>query len=156
PGGSPTLGVVTFNQAQRDLIEDLIEERCGWDERFDARHRQERERREDQQDAGFFVKNLENVQGDERDVMVFSTTFGKDERGRFFRRFGPVGAAGGHRRLNVAVTRAKRQIVLVGSMPVEQVANLASEAGEQRTPAGYLQLYLAYARAVSAGNDEGA
>ncbi len=105
--GSPTLGVVTFNQAQRELIEDLIENECHNDESFNLRCGEERSRKESNQDVGFFVKNLENVQGDERDVMLFSTTFGKDGQGRFFRRFGPVGIAGGHRRLNVAVTRAK-------------------------------------------------
>jgi hypothetical protein len=153
PGGSPTLGVVTFNQTQRDLIEDLIEQASVRDEWFAARYREERERRESQQDVGFFVKNLENVQGDERDVMIFSTTFGKDSQGRFFRRFGPVAAAGGHRRLNVAVTRAKKQIIVVGSMAIEQIAP-PTDKGAERTPAGYLQLYLAYAQAISAGKHE--
>jgi primosomal replication protein N'' len=154
-GPSPTIGVVTFNQPQRELIEDLIESECQRDEAFEARYAQERARKEDNQDVGFFVKNLENVQGDERDVMIFSTTFGRDSSGRFFRRFGPVGAKGGERRLNVAVTRAKRKVILVGSMPIEEISD-ALQAGNTPgtgiTPAGYLQLYLAYAQAVSAGN----
>lgn len=54
--------------------------------------------------------------------MIFSTTFGPDSQGRFFRRFGPVGAAGGHRRLNVAVTRARQWIISVTSIPVSQSA----------------------------------
>jgi len=117
------------------------------------------ERRDDRnQDASFFVKNLENVQGDERDIMIFSTTFGKDTDGRFYRRFGPVGARGGERRLNVAVTRAKKQIIVVGSMPIPEVST-ALYAGDNApgagfTPAGYLQLYLAYAQSVSASNGE--
>ncbi|HEX5269516.1 MAG TPA: C-terminal helicase domain-containing protein [Gemmataceae bacterium] len=107
-GTSPTLGVVTFNQPQRELIEDLIEEECHRDEAFGERYQAELARKQGNQDVGFFVKNLENVQGDERDVMIFSTTFGPDAEGRFYRRFGPVGAEGGERRLNVAITRAKR------------------------------------------------
>jgi hypothetical protein len=153
---SPTLGVVTFNQAQRDLIEGFLDQECLRDESFAARYRVEVERREANQDVGFFVKNLENVQGDERDIMIVSTTFGLDSQGRFYKRFGPVGAKGGHRRLNVAVTRARQQVIIVESMPLEQIAGaLASSTTTSPTPSGYLQLYLAYAKAVSEGDDRG-
>jgi len=113
---------------------------------------QESERKIDNQDVGFFVKNLENVQGDERDVILFSTTFGRDENGVFYRRFGPVGAYGGQRRLNVVVTRAKQQVIVIGSMPIEEISSAlkgATAPGREFTPAGYLQLYLAYAKAIS-------
>lgn len=156
-GSAPTIGVVTFNQPQRELIEDLIAEECERDDAFAVRYDQEKAREQDKQDVGFFVKNLENVQGDERDVMIFSTTFGRDPSGRFYRRFGPVGAKGGERRLNVAVTRAKKQIIVVTSMPIEEVSDAlqaGSNPGVGITPAGYLQLYLAYAKAVSEGNLE--
>lgn len=156
-GQVPTVGVVTFNRPQRDLIEDLLDEECLRDASFRVRYEQEVGREEDNQDVGFFVKNLENVQGDERDVMVFSTTFGRDASGRFFRRFGPVGANGGERRLNVAVTRAKQQVIVLGSMPIDEVSTTLSAnaaPGSQLTPAGYLQLYLAYAKAVSDGDQE--
>jgi hypothetical protein len=156
-GDAPSLGVVTFNQPQRELIEDSILEKCSQDESFAARYQKELERRNGNQEMGFFVKNLENVQGDERDVMVFSTTFGPDEQGRFARRFGPVGAVGGERRLNVAVTRARKRVVVLGSMPLNEVAaalRSAEGAEEGFTPAGYLQLYLAYAQAVSEGDEE--
>jgi len=154
-GECPTVGVVTFNQPQRDLIEDLIEQESGRDAAFQTRHLQEAAREEDNQDVGFFIKNLENVQGDERDVMIFSTTFGRDVHGRFYRRFGPVGAVGGERRLNVAVTRAKQQVIIMGSMPIAEISSALSAdpaPGSQLTPAGYLQLYLAYAKAVSDGD----
>jgi len=154
-GKSPTIGVVTFNRPQRDLIEDLLEKECQTDSAFAARYEQELNRKEDNQDVGFFVKNLENVQGDERDTMIFSTTFGPDSHGTFHRRFGPVGAERGERRLNVAVTRAKQQIIVVGSMPIEQISEalLATAApGMNLKPRCYLQLYLAYARAVSTGD----
>jgi hypothetical protein len=151
-GESPTIGVVTFNREQRDLIEDSLERECHIDEAFAARYQQELARKDDNQDVGFFVKNLENVQGDERDVMIFSTTFGRNADGQFFRQFGPVGAERGERRLNVAVTRAKHQIIIVGSMPIEEIAEAlggAGQPGANLTPRCYLQLYLAYARAVS-------
>ncbi len=155
-GTVPTVGVVTFNQPQRELIEDRIAAECKRDRGFAACVERESGRKENNQDVGFFVKNLENVQGDERDVMLFSTTFGVNPDGRFVRNFGPLSASGGERRLNVAVTRAKRQLLLVGSMPVDRVAPtlLASDPAAARwTPASYLQLYLAYAEAVSAGDD---
>jgi hypothetical protein len=154
----PTIGVVTFNYAQRELVESMIEEACQSDAAFAARYEQEKSRTEDNQDVGFFVKNLENVQGDERDVMIFSTTFGRNSDGRFFRRFGPVAAKGGERRLNVAVTRAKQRVIVVSSMPINEISDaLAGGAspGTGITPAGYLQLYLAYAKAVSEGDRDG-
>jgi len=156
-GPPPTIGVVTFNQPQRELIEDLIAEECERDDAFAVRYDQEKAREQDKQDVGFFVKNLENVQGDERDVMIFSTTFGRDPSGQFYRRFGPVGAKGGERRLNVAVTRAKKQIIVVTSMPIEEISDALQAGGDLGvgiTPAGYLQLYLAYAKAISEGNLE--
>jgi hypothetical protein len=156
-GPTPTIGVVTFNQPQRDLIEDLLGQTCLQDVVLQSRYQQELSREEDNQDVGFFIKNLENVQGDERDVMIFSTTFGRDSKNRFNRRFGPVGAVGGERRLNVAVTRAKEKVVVVSSMPIGEIATALSAdlaPGSQLTPAGYLQLYLAYAKAVADGDED--
>ncbi len=151
----PSLGVITFNQTQRGLIEDALERACQEDAGFAAWYQQQLQRRIGDRDLGLFVKNLENVQGDERDWILFSTTFGPDENGRFYRYFGPAGAAGGERRLNVAVTRARQRLIILGSMPLEQIADaLAGRGAGELTPAGYLQLYLAYARAWSAGDDE--
>ena len=154
---SPTIGVVPFNQPQRELIEDLIAKECQTDAEFSTRFQQELARKEEKQDVGFFVKNLENVQGDERDMMIFSTTFGPDGKGSFYRRFGPVGAERGERRLNVAVTRAKQKIVIVSSMPIDKISETLSASaspGMNLKPRCYLQLYLAYARAVSSGDRE--
>jgi len=152
----PTVGVVTFNQPQRQLIEDFIEEACTEDRAFAACYEKQQGRKKGEQDIGFFVKNLENVQGDERDIMIFSTTFGKDDTGHFRHRFGPVGMEGGERRLNVAVTRAKQKVIVVSSMPINEVAAaLATRGvGAGYTPAGYLQLYLAYAEAVARGDKD--
>lgn len=99
-----SIGVVTFNAHQRDLVLNLLEE-CG--DPLVAR-----QLREDAVD-GIFVKNLENVQGDERDVILFSVAFSKrPDGGPLPMNFGPLGTTGGEKRLNVAITRARRKIVL--------------------------------------------
>ena len=74
----PTIGVVTFNAKQANLIEDLLEERAKNDLNFRRSLISERERQQEGEDMSFFVKNVENVQGDERDIIIFSSTFGRD------------------------------------------------------------------------------
>jgi hypothetical protein len=150
-GDPPTVGAVTFNRKQADLIEDCLETRAEAEPAFREAYRRELDRREGGEDMGFFVKNLENVQGDERDIMLFSTTFGRNAQGRFRRNFGVLGQRGGERRLNVAVTRAKDKIVLATSMPVAEVSDLLGSARAPAQPRDYLQAYLAYAEHVSNG-----
>ncbi len=108
-GSTKTLGVATLNLPQKDLILDVLEqkrkERPDLDQFF-----------QDDRLSGFFVKNLEAVQGDERDVIILSLGYGKDSQGRFTMNFGPINKDGGERRLNVIVTRAKEKIVLVTSI----------------------------------------
>lgn len=123
-----TLGVVTFSIAQMTAVEDEVE-RC-------LRARPEFERFfKDGRLEGFFVKNLENVQGDERDIMIFSIGYGKDQQKRITMNFGPLNKPGGERRLNVAVTRAREKVILVSSIK-------AADMDLSQTPApGVLQLY---------------
>lgn len=118
---------------------------------FRAAFAQERDRVEDGEDMGFFVKNVENVQGDERDVIIFSTTFGRNAQGAFRRAFGVLGQVGGERRLNVAVTRARETVVLVTSMPIAEISDFLSTRRQAASPRDYLQAYFEYARAMSAG-----
>lgn len=113
----PSIGIVSFNIAQRDLIVERLEETAAADPVFSQALAAARERRGGGSFEGLFVKNLENVQGDERDHMIISTTYGPDPQGRFYRRFGPVGRADGGRRLNVLVTRAREEVHLVTSIP---------------------------------------
>src|SRR5207244_8159887 len=95
---------------------------------------------------GLFVKNLENVQGDERDHIIISTTYGPDETGRFYRRFGPLGRAGGGRRLNVLVTRARDEVHLVTSIPPQVYRNVPPVPAGQTPGGGWLLFsYLAFA-----------
>ncbi len=111
-GVVPSIGIVTFNLQQRALIESLI--RDSGDDRLVVAL-------EETSGEGLFVKNLENVQGDERDVILFSTAFSVNERGILPLNFGPLNLSGGERRLNVAITRARRQIIIYSSFKPEQL-----------------------------------
>lgn len=146
----PTIGVVTFNRKQADLIEEAVERRAEEDGDFLRAFRRERDRVVDGEDMGFFVKNVENVQGDERDVIIFSTTFGRDARGTFRRNFGVLGSTGGERRLNVAVTRAKQKVILVTSIPVNDVSDWLQSGRPPAKPRDYLQAYLDHAAKLHA------
>ncbi|MCB1996399.1 MAG: DUF3320 domain-containing protein [Burkholderiaceae bacterium] len=109
-----TIGVVTFNSEQQALIEDLLDEARRSDpsiEPFFAEVELE----------PVFVKNLESVQGDERDIMYFSITYGPDASGAVSMNFGPLNRDGGERRLNVAVTRARHELRVFSSLKGEQM-----------------------------------
>jgi primosomal replication protein N'' len=145
-------GVVTFNRKQADLIEERLEALAVKNPAFSDALAQERERlTEDGGDARFFVKNVETVQGDERDIIVFSSTFGRNAQGTFRRNFGVLGQTGGERRLNVAVTRAKERVMLITSMPIGEISDLLATHRPAATARDYLQAYFEYARATSAG-----
>jgi very-short-patch-repair endonuclease len=100
-----SIGVVTFNIQQQRLIEDLLEQARQANPAIDAHFAEEAR-------EPVFVKNLENVQGDERDVMLFSICYGKDATGRPSVNFGPLNRDGGERRLNVAITRARKSLIV--------------------------------------------
>ncbi|MDE7162185.1 MAG: hypothetical protein K2N65_05450, partial [Anaeroplasmataceae bacterium] len=133
-----SLGVVAFSTAQADLISDLIEERL--ESKPDVRFFFDDEKKEP-----FFVKNLESVQGDERDVILFSICYGYTAEHKFYQRFGPLNALGGERRLNVAITRAKTNICLVSSIRSSDIRL------EQTESIGVMMLkkYLEYAETIS-------
>jgi superfamily I DNA and/or RNA helicase/very-short-patch-repair endonuclease len=107
-----SLGIVAMNQPQRELINGMMDEDIF---AVDPEAAAYRTRWEDTLEP-FFVKNLENVQGDERDVIFISTVYGKDSAGNFYQRFGPINGVYGHRRLNVLFTRAKQQVRVFTSM----------------------------------------
>jgi len=129
PDRAPSLGVITFNAQQRDLIENLL--RDAGDDRV--------LRALDEPD-GLFVKNLENVQGDERDSILFSVAFSANDKGVVPLNFGPLSRPGGERRLNVAVTRARREVVLYASFdPSDLRAEETSQVGTKHLKA-YLEM----------------
>jgi len=147
----PTLGVVTFNLKQADLIEDLLYDRRSRDDAFAADYETQSNRVENGADLSFFVKNLENVQGDERDIILFSTTFGKDAQGKFRRYFGVLGQQGGERRLNVAITRARQKMIVATSMPIDEISDCLAQRRKPERPRDFLQLYMHYINLVSEG-----
>lgn len=111
-----SLGVAVMNQSQMEQLEALVLREADSNKSVAkyidhwATARQGLER--------FFVKNLENVQGDERDVIFVGTVYGKDPLGKFYQRFGPINGPAGKRRLNVLFSRAKEQIVTFSSIPL--------------------------------------
>ena len=131
PAGE-SVGVVALSRAQADLIEDLIEHGRLGRRRLDKRFREDHEER-------FFVKNLENVQGDERDHMILSVGYGPTPEGRMPNRFGPINQAGGERRLNVAVTRARRSMTVVHSLLPKDINAPSPGARQLRSYLEYVQ-----------------
>lgn len=133
-----SLGVVTLNQTQRELIEDMLDKRIR-DVKGIAEYLTHHE------NAGwkFFVKNLENVQGDERDVIFVSTTFGKPAGSTSVRQnFGPINRPDGWRRLNVLFTRARKRLDLFTSMLPKDVVDGENVSLGRRA----LHDYLEYAK----------
>ena len=108
-----SLGVVTFNISQQHLIDDLLNEACTQDAQL--------EKWVYGAEEPLFIKNLENVQGDERDVILFSIGFGPDENGKVYMNFGPLNRDGGWRRLNVAVSRARCEMMVFSTLRSEQL-----------------------------------
>ena len=114
---SRSYGVVTFSQAQQALVENLLdEERRKYP---DIEHHFGDEPLVEGEPV--FVKNLENVQGDERDVILFSVCYGMDEAGKISMNFGPLNREGGERRLNVAITRAKHEVLVFSGLRGDQI-----------------------------------
>lgn len=145
-----TVGIITFNSEQESCIEDLMEKECLKDEQFRSLFLKESNRVENGEDVSLFVKNLENVQGDERDIIIFSIGYAKNEFGKVNASFGSLSNQGGENRLNVAITRAKQKIYVVTSIEPEE---LKVEGSKFNGPK-YLKSYLTYARAVNNGNTE--
>ncbi|MCI0751452.1 MAG: AAA domain-containing protein, partial [Flammeovirgaceae bacterium] len=126
-----SIGVVTFNAPQQELILDVLEEEFL--------------------QTGLtipetlFIKNIENVQGDERDIIIFSTAYAPDKKGKLTLQFGSLSSAGGQNRLNVAITRAREKIIIVSSLYPEQ---LMVDDTRNEGPK-LLKLYLQFAKEVS-------
>jgi very-short-patch-repair endonuclease len=109
-----TLGVGTFSVAQRDVIRDCIDRRRRDDPTLEAFFTPNRPN-------PFFVKNLESIQGDERDVIFISVGYGRDAEGHLTRNFGPINNDGGERRLNVLITRAKERLEVFSSLTADDI-----------------------------------
>ena len=145
-----SIGVVTFSQAQQTLIEDLLDMARAEDPELDTYFGEDKEER-------VFIKNLENVQGDERDVILFSICYGPDSLGRVSMNFGPMNREGGERRLNVAITRARREVMVFSTLKADQIDLARSRARGVRDLKGFLEYAdrgpAAIAEAIQPGPD---
>ncbi|MGH4121266.1 AAA domain-containing protein [Clostridium sp.] len=145
-----TIGIITFNITQKDLIEDLLEIEAGKNLEFGKKYYTESDRVENNEDFSLFVKNIENVQGDERDIIIFSTAYAKNENGKVTSSFGSLSQDGGENRLNVAISRAKKKVYLVTSIEPE---DLNVDSSKNIGPKLFKK-YLQYVKAISQGNNE--
>lgn len=108
-----SIGVIAFSVVQQNLIEDMLLELL-------EKNKKLREAAEDMYEP-IFIKNLENVQGDERDIIMFSIGYGPDKEGKISMNFGPLNNVGGERRLNVAVSRARKEMFVFSSLKASQI-----------------------------------
>lgn len=145
-----TVGIITFNVSQRDLIYDLIDDESARDPEFGKAVNREMIRFDNGEDVGLFIKNIESVQGDERDVIIFSVGYAKNKEGKLMQRFGWLNNRGGENRLNVAISRAKKKIHIALSFDPEELQVESSKNDGPRI----LKRYLQYAEAVSNGEKE--
>lgn len=137
-----SIGVVTFNVSQQNLIDDLLAAECADNQELEAWVYNESE--------PIFIKNLENVQGDERDVILFSVGYGPDEYGKVSLNFGPLNRDGGWRRLNVAVSRARYEMTVFATLTPEDIDS--NRTGAQGVIA--LKNFLSYAAGQKIINSE--
>ena len=139
---SETLGVIAFGQHHANNIEDFLHKRLGdlGDSSLDQFFSETNEER-------FFVKNIERVQGDERDTIILSLGYHKDVNGNLPLRFGPLNQEGGERRLNVAVSRARSRLMLVSSFSHHDIA-------PGRTDAKGVELLRQYLEYAASGGEE--
>ena len=140
-----SIGIITFNSDQQTCIADAIDKEAQKDATFRVQIAQEKVRMDNGEDTGLFIKNLENVQGDERDIIIFSIGYAPNEVGRVYTNFGSLSTEGGENRLNVAITRAKTKIIVVTSIEPE---DLKVDGSKNQGPK-LLRDYLAYVRYVS-------
>jgi len=146
-GKFPSVGIATFNLYQRNLILEEITKARQISQANDKKI----------VDLGtdFFVKNLENIQGDERDIIILSTTFGKRRDGTFRQNFGPVLQKNGYKLLNVIITRAKHKVIVCTSIPNEYYNTYSTLLDTMHNNGrAIFYAYLAYAKAISDGNTD--
>ena len=146
---SSTIGVITFNSKQRDLIKDFLDEEAKQDPHFGSLLDKEYSRHDGEEYNGLFVKNIENVQGDERDVIIFSVAYGYDKSNKFRYHFGPLNGPYGPNRLNVAISRAREKIIVYSSFEPSDLKYAGAYEGPK-----LLRNYLKYCKLISENKKE--
>jgi len=143
-----SMGIVTFSMEQQVLIEKELDLLAQQDEIFAKKLEEEYQRTEQDQFVGLFVKNLENVQGDERDIIIISVCYGYNGEGKIAMNFGPINREGGSKRLNVLFSRAKKHIAIVSSIRHYDITN------EDNQGANHLKRFLQYGELLSEGKED--
>jgi predicted DNA-binding WGR domain protein/very-short-patch-repair endonuclease len=145
-GGGQSIGIVAFSEAQQGEIETALETLAGEDAEFALQLEREYVREDEDQFNGLFVKNLENVQGDERDVIILSICYAPGADGRMLMNFGPINQRGGEKRLNVIFSRARLRMAVVSSIHAEAITNTHNDG------AAALRAFLQFAQASARGD----
>jgi superfamily I DNA and/or RNA helicase/predicted DNA-binding WGR domain protein len=145
-----SLGIVAFSMQQQSNIENALNRLANDDTKFAIVLEEAFSGNNEEEFTGLFVKNLENVQGDERDIMILSICYGYNPKGKMLMNFGPINRRGGEKRLNVIFSRAKYHMVIVSSIKHNDITNEYNEG------ANYLKKYLQYSQYVSAGKFDAA
>lgn len=143
-----SIGVVAFSEAQQGELELALARLAEEDEDFGEALERAMDKEDDDDAEPLFIKNLENVQGDERDVIVLSVCYGPDSAGKMRMNFGPINKGGGEKRLNVVFSRARRHMAVVSSFKSERITN------DYNDGANCLKRYLRYAEASSCGDTQ--
>lgn len=141
-----SIGIVAFSEAQQTEIENALDMLAAEDAGFAARLDAEYVREDDGQVNGLFVKNLENVQGDERDVILLSICYAPDRAGRMAMNFGPINQRGGEKRLNVIFSRARHHMAVVSTIRAEAITNTHNDGARA------LRTFLSFAEAQARGD----
>lgn len=141
-----SIGIVAFSQEQQHTIEDALTALAQTDKEFEQLLEEAYNRTENDQFTGLIIKNLENIQGDERDIIILSICYGFDSRKKMIMNFGPVNKKGGEKRLNVIFSRAKKHMAVISSIRHFNITNEYNEG------ANYFRRFLQYAENISSGN----
>lgn len=145
-GVQETIGVVAFSQEQQGVIEEEINALAAADKQMEVLLENAYNRNDEGQFTGLFIKNLENVQGDERDIIIMSVCYGPDSNRKMLMNFGPINRKGGEKRLNVIFSRAKKHMAVVSSIRHFNITN------DYNDGANYFKRFLHYAELVSTGS----
>lgn len=141
-----SVAVVTLSKAQQEEVERCIDALAEKDDEFAVALERASEHWEDGIYQGLIIQNLENIQGDERDVVLVSTSYGPGKDGELSQNFGPINHSGGQRRLNVVFSRARTKMHIYTSLKPELLTNELNEG------ASFLKYFLMYAKGVSSQN----
>ena len=145
-GVKESIGIVAFSQEQQGTIEDALTSLAAADKEFEWLLEEAYSRTEEEQFTGLIIKNLENIQGDERDIIILSICYGFDAKKKMLMNFGPVNRKGGEKRLNVIFSRSKKHMAVISSVKYKDITNEYNEG------ANYFRRFLHYAESVSTGN----